>query len=149
MLPRVALFRRFHASRSRSSVARGGRACVAGGRSLATVNPAIALKYGAHPCPAGLSRYGSFKSMALTARRPIRSRTPIAVEQQIERAGVGGQIAPEQPAWLEPDSPCPFEAHILHPFRRARPAARQEVEQSARGFDDADIGQARGEFRDK
>ena len=42
---------------------------------------------------------------------------------EVERARIGGQIAPEQPARLEPDSPCPFEARVLHPFRGAAATA--------------------------
>src|SRR3977135_2731223 len=74
---------------------------------------------------------------------------PILVEKQIEREGIGGEIAPEQPARLKPDAPHPFESDVLHPSRRAGPAAGEEIEQSARGLDDADIGQAWREFLDE
>src|SRR3981189_1668353 len=88
-------------------------------------------------------------SLMSAASRRIRVRGLALVEQQKERAGIGSEITPEQPARLEPDSPGPFQADVLHPLRRARPASRQEVEQSARGLDDADIAQARREFLDK
>ena len=64
-------------------------------------------------------------------------------------AGVGGEITPEQPARLKPNSPGPFEPRYLHPYRRPGSAPRQEIEQSAGGLDDTDIGQARREFVDK
>src|SRR5258708_17285336 len=79
----------------------------------------------------------------------VGRRWPALVEQEIESARIGGQIAPEQPARLQPDSPRPFEPCDLHPARRAGAASRQEVEQSAGCLDDADIGQARREFLDK
>src|SRR5260370_11388280 len=88
-------------------------------------------------------------SLMLASRLPIDARGPIFVEQQIERAGIGGEITPEQPTRFQPDSPGPFQPNLLHPYRRPRLVARQEVEQSAGGFDDADIGQARREFLDK
>src|ERR1700728_5460296 len=74
----------------------------------------------------------------------VRLRTAASVEQEIQRAGVCREVPPEQPAWLEPDAPGPFEACILHPVRRALAAAGEEIEQSARGLDDADFGQPRG-----
>src|ERR1700743_1501181 len=76
-------------------------------------------------------------------------RRPAAVEQQVERARIGGEIAPEQPARLEPDAPHPFQADILHPLRRAPAAAGEEVEQASRCLDDADIGQPRRELLDE
>src|SRR4051812_2057479 len=81
--------------------------------------------------------------------RRIGVRGPASVEQQKERARIGREIAPEQSARLEPDSPGPFEADVLHPLRRAWPASRKEVEQSARGLDDADMAQARCELLDQ
>src|SRR5215216_5814770 len=74
---------------------------------------------------------------------------PAVAAQQVQRARVGGQVAPEQPARLEPDAPGPFEAGALHPLWRAGAAAGQEVEQPAGGLDDADIGEPRAEFLDK
>src|SRR6185369_16543879 len=71
------------------------------------------------------------------------SGRPLAAEEKIECAGVGGQIAPEQAAWLEPGAPGPFESEFLHPLRRAGPAARQKVEKAARCLDNANIGQQR------
>ena len=76
-------------------------------------------------------------------------RRPALVEQQIQRARIGGQIAPEQPARLQPDPPRPFQPGGLHPARRAGAASRQEVEQSAGCLDDADIEKTRREFLDK
>src|ERR1700722_20547806 len=83
------------------------------------------------------------------AEGSVRFRTLAAVEQEIKRAGVRREVTPEQPARLEPDSPGPFEAGILHPARRALPAAGEETEQSTRGLDDADFGEPRGEFGDE
>src|SRR5258708_34741842 len=79
----------------------------------------------------------------------VGRRWPALVEQQIQRTRVGGQIAPEQPARLQPDPPRPFEPGDLHPARRAGAASRQEVEQSAGCLDDADIEKTWREFLDK
>ena len=38
---------------------------------------------------------------------------PTAVEQEIERARVGGEIAPQQPPRLEPYPPGPFQPDVL------------------------------------
>src|SRR5579872_4287948 len=101
----------------------------------------------------GLPARGEFPLWSLLAilmaRRPARFRIAAFVEQQIQRARIGGQISPKQPAWLQPNSPGPFQTHILHPLRRAGPAAGQEIEQAAGCLDDADIRQIRSEFRDK
>src|SRR3954452_10654142 len=74
---------------------------------------------------------------------------PIAAEQQIDRARVGGQITPEQAAGLEQGAPGPFQPDLLHPSRRAGAATRQKVEQAAGCLDDADVGEMRGEFLDE
>src|ERR1700693_4554336 len=74
---------------------------------------------------------------------------PAPAEQEIERARVGGEIAPEQPARLEPEAPGPFQPGILHPSRRTGTASRQVAEQSARGLDDADIAKPGQKFIDK
>ena len=71
------------------------------------------------------------------------------VEQQIKRARIGGQIAPEQAARLKPDPPGPFQSKVLHPLRRAGAAARQEIEQAPRGLDDSDIAKSRGILLDE
>ncbi len=87
--------------------------------------------------------------LLMAACAPSAVRRPAPVEQQIERTRIGGQIAPEQAARLEPDAPGPFELRLLHPSRRADAAAGQEVEQSAGRLDDADIGEMRGELLDE
>src|SRR5262245_58141464 len=82
-------------------------------------------------------------------RYPFRSKTLAVVDQQIERARISRQVAPEQAAGLEPDPPGRFEPDSLHPLRRAGARAGQEVEEPARGLDDADIGKPRCELLDE
>jgi hypothetical protein len=93
------------------------------------------------------NRGRDFAAAALASCYPID--VLLFVEQQIERAGIGGQITPEQAARLNTHSPGPFQPHVLQPSRCTGPASRQEVEHSARSLDDADIGQARREFLDE
>src|SRR5262245_47590674 len=109
-------------------------ACAAGDQNGGTTVDASALfPVAVHP--------QKLRIEALAVLGLIVARRPTVVEQQIEGARIGGQIAPEQPARLEPNSPGPFEADVLHPFGSAGAAARKEIEQAARSLDDADIRQ--------
>src|SRR5690606_11589525 len=72
-----------------------------------------------------------------------KAQLPGITQNDVEGAGIGRQIAPEQAVRFHRSAPEPFETGLLYPERRARRLPGQMVEQPARGLDNADAVEPR------